>query len=112
MANGRKSEFHNFVYTPKEDRYSAIPSYSLQSHVAEGNYPLVDDAERVPGSRMVERATCGNDPEENILESKTGHLTNCLNIRPRVSPCPRVMSDIFSKLECWRTPLDTDQYPV
>lgn len=38
MANGRKSEFHNFVYTPKEDRYSAIPSYSLQSHVAEGNY--------------------------------------------------------------------------
>lgn len=38
MANGRKSEYHNFVYTPKEDRYSAIPSYSLQSHVAEGNY--------------------------------------------------------------------------
>lgn len=38
MANGRKSEYHNFVYTPKADRYSAIPSYSLQSHVAEGNY--------------------------------------------------------------------------
>lgn len=52
MANGRKSEYHNFVYTPKEDRYSAIPSYSLQSHVAEGNCCLLHGAERVPSREL------------------------------------------------------------
>lgn len=52
MANGRKSEYHNFVYTPKDGPYSsAMPSYSIQSHVAEGNYrreQMLRTSERVP----------------------------------------------------------------
>lgn len=106
MANGRKSEYHNFVYTPKEGSYSAMPSYSLQSHVAEGNYRSPHAEGHVRGSpdHRAGSVAVSLDRSRNFIFNHIQRPQDCPAISRHSVPSLGVTSDSVAALEPWPLP--------